>query len=1535
MADTPTIQADQIADAIVAVPGQTITLFADQVASTQTIVSATFADFPSSSLPEQTFTVAVAGTYDVAVLLSCLSPANINEQGIAHFQAIVDEGDYNGFTEQIIGSQAGADKEWQLIVANGGNSEYDYKTVYASLDLEIGTHKIKFQVKQEGGAPRVSTDASFKAVGFLRSGSGAGGVLGTSDEYTAGSYTGGSGVQEIMSKSVTVAQGDLLQASASFTFNPSTSATCSFSLKIDGTIVDGGNFGFTGGGGSHRRFVKLTGHKADLAGGSVAVSVEVDSGATLTFDNTERIQTQIYRGGQVPVQQAGTSIVDTPRAFNFLGAAVENNNGVADIHLGSTAPGATVTVLDTTATGTVDYGTGSWAEIGAGLLGTFEVAFAGWYNLTINSGVVGASGGGDGYVGLLIDKSGYGGFTEQQAESPFHNVPYNTSRSANTLYLGRYYLEAGTHEARAIWKWSGASALRVDTAAHLQAWATLSSGSGAGGVLTEQKQGNTALSDNSYSSASWVDVLDGSGGDPMTVSVTTVAGDDVLLVVEGYAWNSSGADNWADFRILKNGTDTVHAFRHHYSYSSEDASFDFTALDKSVVAGTHTYALQVYVNTGLTVTVKTAISTKPLKVSSLIYRGGQVPVQQNGTTITSTPAAFDFIGDSVNVTNVGGKAQIDFNGVADGVSIASADASTNPVNVSSSTYVDVAGLSTQITVHAGEIVQFVVEGEGYNGTTDWNAFMQWVDGSDTPLIPHTYGFSRNGGVSATIPLNWTAFYTFATAGTYTVKLQAKTNIGAFDFYDGKIYVVQYQGGYVKPENTPVLEYSSASVVNVAASPGASSTLRMILSDGVRYTATSPLSVDLTASGLGGLDTGSEASSTWYYIYAVPSATAGVFDVVASVTDPDAGGPTGYDIWRYLGAIVNDSSSDIREFIQRGSRIWCKGPTEVNNTTNDADYVAWDTTEAPITASAYFVWYRMQLNSTGEWELRLRPDGFTANDSSDHLYGSAYQSKTGEVYLPRGDTARRIYYRKFAYSGTLNFCWLRIAGWIDGHLAGGTEARAQAVGFSTPENIPVIEYSSASVVNAVAAPGAASELRVLLSDGIRYTATSPLTVDLTASGLGGLDTGAEASSTWYCIYAVPSATAGVFDVVASVTKPAGGGPTGYDIWRYLGIIYNNASSNIRQFAYLNNWHRFALQETDPLLLDTASPAKNTWTALTTTGVLPAGMYDAAEVYGMTMLTSGSSDYYALLVDEESPGWTPTDTSEVLTKSLVLTQPSGGSAAATRGTQTVLTTNGLAYYFLERGAPDNPADLGIRCNGFRDKYLSGNAEARAQAEHTTDYEAISDAEDRPPTDPSVYNDEFSDDSLDASWSWAAAGEPTGGGHSWSEANGRLTMECTNDGGGGTPFTTAAHLLIKTVAFTQSVNLITKADLLTWQDYGHAGIIMADGDALNNAFIVSFQHSSYARIDVSRINGGVGQWNVFAQPMRFSMPLLCINWDYGTSQLNAKVGFDKDNLTTLYNYTPGWTPVRIGFFTRHTSAVSTNSTVGKFEWIRVYNA
>lgn len=76
-----------------------------------------------------------------------------------------------------------------------------------------------------------------------------------------------------------------------------------------------------------------------------------------------------------------------------------------------------------------------------------------------------------------------------------------------------------------------------------------------------------------------------------------------------------------------------------------------------------------------------------------------------------------------------------------------------------------------------------------------------------------------------------------------------------------------------------------------------------------------VNIDLAS---GGLDTGSEASSTWYYVWIFSDGTNLTGRLSVSATAPTA--PGGYSYSARVGAVRNDASSNLLRTIQRGRRV---------------------------------------------------------------------------------------------------------------------------------------------------------------------------------------------------------------------------------------------------------------------------------------------------------------------------------------------------------------------------------------------------------------------------------------------------------------------------------------------------------------------------------------------------------------------------------------------------------------------------------------
>lgn len=97
---------------------------------------------------------------------------------------------------------------------------------------------------------------------------------------------------------------------------------------------------------------------------------------------------------------------------------------------------------------------------------------------------------------------------------------------------------------------------------------------------------------------------------------------------------------------------------------------------------------------------------------------------------------------------------------------------------------------------------------------------------------------------------------------------------------------------------------------------------------------------------GGLNTGSEAPSTWYEVHLIQRQDTGVVDVMFTTTANRATLPAGYTHQRRIGWIHNDGSSNILAFTQIGDVFTLTTPVNDVSTTSSASATARTVTVPP-------------------------------------------------------------------------------------------------------------------------------------------------------------------------------------------------------------------------------------------------------------------------------------------------------------------------------------------------------------------------------------------------------------------------------------------------------------------------------------------------------------------------------------------------------------------------------------------------------------
>jgi len=599
---------------------------------------------------------------------------------------------------------------------------------------------------------------------------------------------------------------------------------------------------------------------------------------------------------------------------------------------------------------------------------------------------------------------------------------------------------------------------------------------------------------------------------------------------------------------------------------------------RGLSAGTHTVIPEVYwTSTG-------TVYSSGSGIGLMRFRGGLVPVRKDGTSILDKPAAWDFIGPNVQVTNVGGTAKVNFNGVAEGVDVTTAELTSNvAINAVDPSFDDITGLSVTVDAVEGERVMMVFWGGLVANSIASTGRLRWVV-NGTP----TDSWMCTGQWGWQLPFSSSRMSPPLQAGSNTIKLQGSRDSYAMsvqgtDPYQSRIEIIRFKGGYTQPENLPILRYSSASVVGAYAQPGRSPALSVALNDSQRYSAVSPLTVDLSASGLGGLDTGSEAADTWYYVYAVPGATSGTFELMASVTDP-ATGPTGYPVFRYLGFVRNDSSSNIKPFDYREVGVY-----RYRDPSDTEAVIYWAEVASPTTG----VWNNIDLSTAAPVAVTgaVTLEGVLDSDSGVQQFhiepgnppaftpGTGWNTGRATNFLTGQDSCEESNTRTYPlFDGTLSYMWVQRNNSIDLGVflrevhdkyltnVGGSQTQAPTL---ADTKLPKLTYTAAGQITVAPSPGEPSTVRQALQDGKQRYVLSSLLFDF-ANGVAdlGLDEGTEQASTWYYMYLVP--TTGLDDLltVRASDNPPDTGPTGYSNFKYLGAFYNDSSADIVNFRQVS-------------------------------------------------------------------------------------------------------------------------------------------------------------------------------------------------------------------------------------------------------------------------------------------------------------------------------------------------------------------------------
>ncbi|NIT77395.1 MAG: hypothetical protein GWN58_23575 [Anaerolineae bacterium] len=1194
----------------------------DNDAPSATTTSATFVDVAGGSA---TFDAPQAGDYLIKLFVGGVWANSTNSNAI--WRIDVDSGD------QVTPDNG----RWQQTLLGNVRQEFYAEHKFT---LTAGTHTFKLQWRRWSGSGTFTLDTS-SYIGLdaeAITGSGAGGVIVASSEATdvAGDIVTNSYIWPTvldftgLSATVDVAEGEqlMVQFSGSAIDDPNTGFTYPYvGVKVDGTVKHGighqlqaqyyGNnasFSYVTDpltAGSHT--IQICGWKADGAHSDWKLWSN-SAGNPMLF------VTQ-FRGGLVPITD-GYTTVDKPIAQEFINGTVTESGGKAIITLPEavTKQGELIELFGSTTEPSSNVN----SPVGDTQILPWPSSFPGGSSEPSEPFTV--QGGGTYRVTLTARQ-----YVQTAQELVLYRVVFDENESneqtiGNDLFWrvnsfattfqhitleGQVTLTAGAHTAKVYgycdtadrWRHITPSTDGIPPKLTLEAIV----GSGAGGSLLYSDMSTGAPPDDT--ATTWHDFPRESGGDPIEVEIECVRGDILKATMQGTNVNPSGSSLFMDIRMKLIHPDASETFSEHWrkKYNSvwEDKSWNHVWRWEITTPGTYKVRIQWYKSSsslGMSFWDNQQVIVD-------VERGGLVPHKNDNVLVQDKPVAVNYLGPGLQATDVGGQVNVSVQSAAEGVEYSEDVLGSNTALAADPTYTDLA--SVTINTAEGEYVIAHYNAQGVTGSTNATMFLRMdIDGTPESWRVTSQSVSGNSfytsGDGAVVlgPLS---------GGSHTIKLQGAYVNAAVTVSSThtRLGISRLRGGYVTPENVPELVYNGTSTVYASPRAGASDRLWLVLSDGKRYYADGSQLLDMTASGLGGLDTGSEASSTWYYVYAVPTSTSGVFDVTASATDPDSGGPTGFDAWRYLGSFYNNSSGNIRPFFQSGS--WFEQDVD------DDDLVVLDANPDQVTT-----WTSLDISAAAPPTVysAVQVGGWIDSDSSQVLgvfveaatptYNPSTETnayKARAILASHGDgqdTGTRVVHttqglvyqlRRWQGTGTCNVS-LIVRSFRDRYL-GGEDAQTQAQYLPDTKRI-VLTYASSTSVTV--SPRGGTAIRLTLQDGKQRTVSAAQAFNPSLGAAdGGLDTGTEASSTWYYVYLVPKSGDDNSLAVRGSTSPPATGPTGYSNYWYVGPVRNDGSSDLVEFTQVG-LDRFRYRDLHSVYANTAPPTS--WTALDLSGDLPA-------------------------------------------------------------------------------------------------------------------------------------------------------------------------------------------------------------------------------------------------------------------------------------------------------------------------------------------
>lgn len=167
---------------------------------------------------------------------------------------------------------------------------------------------------------------------------------------------------------------------------------------------------------------------------------------------------------------------------------------------------------------------------------------------------------------------------------------------------------------------------------------------------------------------------------------------------------------------------------------------------------------------------------------------------------------------------------------------------------------------------------------------------------------------------------------------------------------------------------------------------------------------------------------------------------------------------------------------------------------------------------------------------------------------------------------------------------------------------------------------------------------ADEIVVEDSSGARkILKTVSVSADIAVAGANGLDTGAEAASTWYNIWVIHNPTAGTTAGLLSLSSTAPTMPSGFTYKRRVGAVRNDGSSNFLRFELRDSVTLYTEVEIETRALNAGQATTLTDVSLTSF-VPPTSRRVFLHVYVAVNHNAAGTNFDTHILQKGAPGTT---------------------------------------------------------------------------------------------------------------------------------------------------------------------------------------------------------------------------------------------------------------------------------------------------------